>query len=101
MVSSPLQKKIIRDLWDLHAQRASWGNANDGKVALGHLEETTGSGYYTTVRKKEESKKVTRCKKGDVGPLRAGQVSLPSPGTTPRRAQDFAACADIYIDSLE
>eukprot|EP00959_Pyramimonas_sp_CCMP1952_P244575 5112534-Pyramimonas_sp.AAC.1 len=29
--SSPLQRKITSDIWDLHAIRASWGNINDGK----------------------------------------------------------------------
>eukprot|EP00959_Pyramimonas_sp_CCMP1952_P401301 8408757-Pyramimonas_sp.AAC.1 len=48
MASSSLQKRIIGDIWGRRAHRASWGNINDGKVALGHLEETTGSGYFTT-----------------------------------------------------
>ena len=104
--SSPLQRKIISDIWDRHAKRAGWGNINDGQAALSRLRETAGSGYFSTTRRLTTSKaaspsEVKTFKKGDLCPLHAEQVSLPSPGTVPLRVQDLSCCAGSYIDSCQ
>ena len=87
MTSTPLQKRLVTEAWDLQAARAGWGTINDGRAALSRLAGGSPTDYFakgSTTATASASKTTTTLRKGDLCPLKADQVSLPAPGTRGR-----------------
>ena len=83
--ATPLQKRMVSEMWDLQATRAGWGSLGDGWSVLTRL-GAAGPGGYGLARSTDDKRDGdTACavpkQKGDMCPLVPELVALPPAGS--------------------